>query len=141
MGFAMQLTDEMLYKTLKEAKNIAIVGASNNRERASNGIMKFLMKNNYNCFPVNPNEEEVLGVKAYKTLSEVPEKIDIVDVFRRSEAAADIVREAAALNPGFIWLQENVYSEDAENIASKNNIPIIMDKCIFKELLRLKVLN
>jgi len=137
----MQLTDEILYKTLKEAKNIAIVGASNNPERASNGIMKFLMKNNYNCFPVNPNEEEVLGVKAYKTLSEVPEKIDIVDVFRRSEAAADIVREASALNPGFIWLQENVYSEDAENIASENNIPIIMDKCIFKELLRLKVLN
>jgi len=137
----MQLTDEILYKTLKEAKNIAIVGASNNPERASNGIMKFLMKNNYNCFPVNPNEEEVLGVKAYKTLSEVPEKIDIVDVFRRSEASADIVMEASALNPGFIWLQENVYSEDAENIASENNIPIIMDKCIFKELLRLKVLN
>ena len=137
----MQLTDEILYKTLKEAKNIAIVGASNNPERASNGIMKFLMKNNYNCFPVNPNEEEVLGVKAYKTLSEVPEKIDIVDVFRRSEAAADIVREAVELNPGFIWLQENVYSEEAENIASGNNIPIIMDKCIFKELLRLKVLD
>jgi len=137
----MQLTDEMLYKTLKEAKNIAIVGASNNTGRASNGIMKFLMKNNYNCFPVNPNEDEVLGVKAYKTLSEVPEKIDIVDVFRRSEAAADIVREAVELNPGFIWLQENVYSEEAENIASGNNIPIIMDKCIFKELLRLKVLD
>jgi len=137
----MQLKDEMLYRTLKEAKNIAIVGASNNSGRASNGIMKFLMKNNYNCFPINPNEEEVLGIKAYKTLSEVPEKIDIVDVFRRSEAAAGIVREAVELNPGFIWLQENVYSEEAENMAYKNNIPIIMDKCIFKEILRLKVLN
>lgn len=137
----MQLTDEKLYNTLKEAENIAIVGASNNPQRASNSIMKFLLKNNYNCFPVNPNEQEVLGIKSYKSLSEVPEKIDIVDVFRRSEAAADIVREAAALNPGFIWLQENVYSEEAESIASGKNIPIIMDKCIFKELLRLKVLD
>lgn len=137
----MDITDDVLYKTIKEAKNIAIVGASNNQERASNGIMKFLMKNGYKCFPVNPKESEVLGEKAYKSLSEISEHIDIVDVFRKSDAVPAIVKESAEINAGFIWLQEHVYSEEGKRIAEEHNIPVIMDKCIFKEILRLKVFN
>ncbi len=137
----MKITDDFLYKTIKEAKNIAIVGASTNPERASNGIMKFLQKNGYKCFPVNPKEDEILGEKVYRNLSDIPEHIDIVDVFRKSEAVPPIVEEAVAINAGFIWLQEHVYSEEAREIAERNNIPIVMDVCIFKEILRLKVLN
>ncbi len=137
----MKITDDFLYKTIKDAKNIAIVGASTNPERPSNGIMKFLQKNGYRCFPVNPNENEILGEKAYKSLSDIPEHIDIVDIFRKSEAVPPIVEEAVAINAGFIWLQEHVYSEEARKIAENNNIPIVMDLCIFKEIQRLNVLN
>ncbi|MEM4134576.1 MAG: CoA-binding protein [Candidatus Micrarchaeia archaeon] len=137
----MKYSDEYLKDVLLNAKDIVIVGASNNPERASNGIMKFLMGKGYNCYPVNPNESEVLGVKAYKTLSEVPVQPDIVDVFRKSEAAPEIVREAIKIGAKFIWLQEEVYSEEAEKIANEHNVPIVMDKCIFKEFLRLKLVG
>ncbi len=134
-------SDEYLKEVLLNAKNIVIVGASNNPERASNGVMKFLMGKGYNCYPVNPNESEVLGVKAYKSLSEVPVQPDIVDVFRKSEAAPEIVREAIKIGAKFIWLQEEVHSEEAEKIAKEHNVPIVMDKCIFKEFLRLKLVG
>ncbi|MGC8767854.1 CoA-binding protein [Calditerrivibrio sp.] len=137
----MKYSDEYLRNVLTSAKDIVIVGASNNPERASNGIMKFLMGKGYNCYPVNPNESEVLGVKAYKSLSEVPVQPDIVDVFRKSEAAPEIVREAIKIGAKFIWLQEEVYSEEAEKIAQEHNVPIVMDRCIFKEFLRLKLVG
>ena len=133
----MEVTDEFLKDFLTNAKNIVIVGASNNPERASHGIMKFLMKKGYNVFPVNPNEEKVLGIKSYKSISDVPVTPDIVDVFRRSEFAPEIVKEAIKKGAKFIWLQEEVYSEEAEKIAKEANIPIVMDKCIFKEFMRL----
>ncbi|MCA1927326.1 MAG: CoA-binding protein [Calditerrivibrio sp.] len=135
----MKFSDDYLRNMLLNAKNIVIVGASKNPERASNGIMKFLMGKGYNCYPVNPAEEEVLGVKCYKTISDVPVQADIVDVFRKSDAAPEIVRESIACKAKFLWLQEGVESEEAERIANENNIPIIMDKCIFKEFLRLKL--
>jgi hypothetical protein len=136
-----QITDDFLKDFLKSAKNIVIVGASNKPERASNGIMKFLMGKGYTCFPVNPAEDEVLGVKAYKSIKDVPVTPDIVDVFRKSEAAPEIVKEAIEKGAKFIWLQEEVYSEKAKQIADENNVPIVMNKCIFKEFLRLKIIN
>ncbi|MBC7196578.1 MAG: CoA-binding protein [Deferribacterales bacterium] len=135
------ITDDFLKEFLKNAKDIVIVGASNKPERASNGIMKFLMGKGYNCYPVNPTEDEVLGVKAYKSIKDVPVTPDLVDVFRKSEACPEIVREAVEKGAKFIWLQEEVYSEEAKKIADENNIPIIMDKCIFKEFLRLKMVG
>jgi len=135
----MNFTDDYLKSILLSAKDIIIVGASKNPERASNGIMKFLMGKGYNCYPVNPAEEEVLGVKCYKNIKDVPVKADIVDVFRKSEAAPEIVKEAVEAGAKFIWLQEGVKSEEAEKIARENNVPIIMDRCIFKEFLRLRL--
>lgn len=135
----MEYSDEYLRDVLLKAKDIVIVGASNNPERASNGIMKFLMGKGYRCYPVNPQEEEILGVKCYKTISDVPVKPDIVDVFRKSEAAPEVVREAVKVGAKFIWLQEGVESEEAEKTAQENNVPIVMNKCIFKEFLRLKL--
>ncbi|MDY6822045.1 MAG: CoA-binding protein [Deferribacterota bacterium] len=132
-----EINDEFITNMLLNSKIVAIVGASNKPERASNGIMKFLLKNGYNCIPINPNEDEVLGVKAYKCLLDLDVRPDIVDVFRRSEETPNIVKEAALKKAKLIWLQEGIYSEEAKEIADKASIPIIMDKCLFKEYLRL----
>lgn len=135
-----EFSDDYLKDILTGAKHIAIVGASNKPDRASNGIMKFLMGKGYSCYPVNPIEEEVLGVKSYKTIADLPVAPDIVDVFRKSEATPEIVAESVKKGANFIWLQEEVYSEEAKRIADSANIPIVMNKCIFKEFLRLKLL-
>ncbi|WP_022850957.1 CoA-binding protein [Limisalsivibrio acetivorans] len=131
------LTDDRLKELLTNAKTVVIVGASNKEDRASNGIMKYLMKNGYDCYPVNPVEETVLGVKAYDSIAEVPVTPDIVDVFRRSEHAPDITRSAIEKGAGFIWLQEEVKSEEAKKMAEYADVPFVMDKCIFKEMMRL----
>jgi predicted CoA-binding protein len=131
------LTDEQMKELLKNAKTVAIVGASNKPERASNGIMKFLIKNGYECTPINPIEKEVLGVPTYDSLDDLPFEPDIVDVFRASAFAAEVTREAAGKNAKFIWLQEGVESKEAEQIANVSGIPFVQDKCIFKEYLRL----
>jgi hypothetical protein len=135
------LNDRFIRDMLKKAKTIAIVGASNKPDRASNGIMKFLMKNGYNCIPVNPKENEVLGQKAYKSILELTVFPDIVNIFRRSEDTPPIVKEAISKGTKLIWLQEGIYSLDAKKLADDANIPIIMDKCIFKEYLRLININ
>jgi predicted CoA-binding protein len=131
------LSDDKLKELLSNAKTVAIVGASNKPERASNGIMKFLMKNGYECIPVNPIEKEVLGVPTYDSVEELPFEPDIVDVFRQSAFAPEIVRAAAGRNAKMIWLQEGVSSDEAAKIASYAEIPYVEDKCIFKEFLRL----
>jgi predicted CoA-binding protein len=131
------LNDDKLRELLKNAKTIAIVGASNKPERASNGIMKFLMKNGYDCTPVTPIEKEVLGIKTYDTIEELPFEPDIVDVFRQSAFAPEIVRAAIGRNAKLIWLQEGVESKEAEQMARISGVPYVEDKCIFKEYLRL----
>lgn len=131
------LSDDKLKELLKNAKTVVIVGASNKPERASNGIMKFLMKNGYDVTPVNPIEKEVLGVPTYDSVEDVPFEPDIVDVFRQSAFAAEIVRAAAGKNAKLIWLQEGVESVEAAQIANVSEIPFVQDKCIFKEYLRL----
>lgn len=131
------LTDEQLKKLIKNAKTVAIVGASNKPERASNGIMKFLMKNGYDCTPVNPIEKEVLGIQTVDCVEELTFEPDIVDIFRQSAFAAEVVREACGKNAKLIWLQEGVQSEEAKRIADYAGIPYVEDECIFKEYLRL----
>lgn len=131
------LTDDQLRELLKNAKTVAIVGASNKPERASNGIMKFLMKNGYECIPVNPIEKEVLGIPTIDSLDELTFEPDIVDIFRQSAFAAEVVREACGRNAKLIWLQEGVHSDEARKIADYAGIPYIEDECIFKEFLRL----
>lgn len=133
------LTDDQLKSLLTDAKTVVIVGASNKPERASNGIMKFLMKNGYTVYPVNPLEKEVLGVPTYDSVAEVPVQPDIVDVFRQSAFAAEVVREAVLKGAGLVWLQEGVVSSEGEQIAKQADVPFIMDKCIFKEYLRLAI--
>lgn len=135
------LTDQQLKTLLTDAKTVAIVGASGKPGRASHEIMKFLISNGYEVYPVNPIEKEVLGIKTYDSVADLPLKPDIVDVFRRSDAAAEVVREAAGKGTNLIWLQEGVISEEGRKMAEYAEIPFVMDRCIYKEYVRLGVMK
>ena len=123
-------SDEEIYKILSEAKTIAMVGASNNPEKTSHGIMKKLQSVGYRVIPVNPNETEVLGEKCYASLLDIPERIDIVDVFRRAETTTPLAREAVQINAKVFWLQLGIINEEAAEIAKQGGLTVVMDACI-----------
>lgn len=118
---------------LKKAKNIAVVGLSDSPLRPSYGVSAYMQSHGYKIIPVNPGIRGALGEKAVPTLTEVQEKIDIVDVFRRSEHVAEVVDEAIRLKVPAIWLQEGVVDEAAAEKARKAGIQVVMDRCILKE--------
>lgn len=118
---------------LKSAKTIAVVGLSSNPLRPSHGVSAYMQAQGYRIVPVNPQEEFVLGEKAYKSLLEVPEKIDIVDIFRRPEFVPEIVDEAIQKKASAIWMQEGVIHEQAAEKARQAGIFVVMDKCILVE--------
>jgi predicted CoA-binding protein len=119
---------------LATAKNIAVVGLSSNPYRSSFGVSETLQESGYRVIPVNPNEKEVLGEKAYARLEDVPEKIDIVDIFRRSEFVSDIVDSAIRVGARAIWMQEGVEDEASAARARRAGIFVIMDRCIAKDI-------
>jgi uncharacterized protein len=118
---------------LKTAKNIAVVGLSSSPMRPSYGVSAYLQSHGYKIIPVNPEINGALGEKAYPSLSEVPEKIDIVDIFRRPEFVPAVVEEAIRLKPAAIWMQEGVAHEAAAEKARKAGIFVIQDRCLLKE--------
>ena len=128
----MPATDE-IGELLKKSKIIAVVGLSDSPLRPSYGVSAYMQGHGYRIIPVNPVIKGALGEKAVATLSDVQEKIDIVDVFRRSEHVADVVDEAIRLKVPAIWLQEGVIDEEAAAKARKAGIFVVMDKCILKE--------
>jgi predicted CoA-binding protein len=115
---------------LANARTIAIVGASADPGRPSNGVMRRLQRAGYRTIPVNPNEHEVLGERAYARLQDVPERIDIVDVFRRAEATPPIATDAVAVGAPVLWLQQGIMSEEAALIGEAAGLVVIMDACI-----------
>ena len=129
--------DADMIEMLRAARTIAVVGLSSKRMRPSYGVAAYMQQHGYRIIPVNPAETEVLGEKAYPTLGEVPEKIDIVDVFRRSEAVPEVVDEAVRLGIPYLWLQEDVIHEIAAERARTAGIKVVMDRCILKEHRRL----
>jgi predicted CoA-binding protein len=122
--------DPELKRLLTEATTIAMVGASSNPEKASYGIMQKLQKAGYRVIPVNPRETEILGERSYPSLIDVPERIDIVDVFRRPEDAPSIADDAVTIGAKALWLQEGIVSEDAAARAQAGGLIVVMDKCI-----------
>jgi predicted CoA-binding protein len=118
---------------LKSAHTIAVVGISSNPMRASNGVSEYLRRAGYRIIPVNPNESEVLGEKCYARLEDVPEKIDLVDIFRRSEYVPDIVESAIRVGARAVWMQEGVIHEDAAERARQAGLDVVMDRCTLKE--------
>jgi uncharacterized protein len=123
-----QITD-----ILKESKTIAVVGLSDDPSRPSHGVSEYMQDHGYRIIPVHPTAETVLGEKVYRSLSEIPDKIDIVDVFRRPDAVPAIVDEVIALKLPVLWLQETVVHEEAAEKARKAGIKVVMDLCILKE--------
>jgi predicted CoA-binding protein len=122
---------------LRNSRTIAVVGLSSRRTRPSYGVSEYMQSRGYRIIPVNPNEAEVLGEKAYATLEEVPVPVDIVDVFRRSESVPEIVDSAIRIGAKGIWLQEGVVHEQAASKAREAGLEVVMDRCILKEHRRL----
>lgn len=129
--------DADMIEMLRAARAIAVVGLSSKRMRPSYGVAAYLQRHGYQIIPVNPEETEVLGEKAYATLTEVREKIDIVNVFRRPEAVPDVVDEAIMLGLAYLWLQEGVIHDLAAEKARGAGMKVVMDRCILKEHRRL----
>ena len=118
---------------LKSAKNIAVVGLSNNPMRAAYGVSAYMQSQGYRIIPVNPEADVVLGEKAYKSLTDIPEDIDVVDIFRRSAFVGPIVDEAIQKGAKAVWMQETVVHEEAAQKAREKGIFVVMDLCILKE--------
>ncbi len=127
---------EVIKKIFDECRTIAVVGLSSSPMRPSNGVAAFMKKQGYKIIPVNPNESMVLGEKSYMNLSAVEEKIELVDVFRRSEKAGKIVDEAIAIGAKAVWLQEGVIDYEAAHRAEEAGLLVVMDRCWFKDFIK-----
>jgi predicted CoA-binding protein len=121
---------------LEKYKRIAVVGLSSHTWRASYGVSRFMQTVGYEITPVNPNETEVLGQKAYSTLDEVPDPIEIVNIFRRPEFVPEIVDAAIRRGAKVVWMQEGVIHEEAAKRAQAAGIEVVMDLCILKEQMK-----
>jgi predicted CoA-binding protein len=120
-------------EVLKRAKTIAVVGLSSNPLRPSHGVTAYMQSHGYRIVPVNPHLKECLAEKAYQSLLDVPEKIDIVNIFRRPEFVEEIVDQAIQLRVPAIWMQEGVVHRSAAEKARQAGIFVVMDLCILKE--------
>lgn len=124
--------DRELRALLGDARTIAVVGLSSKPYRPSNDIAAYLQRHGYRILPVNPNETEVLGERAYPTLRAIPPdvRVDVVDVFRRAEETPAVARDAVAIGAKVLWLQEGIVNEEAYRIAAEAGIEVIMGVCI-----------
>ena len=129
--------ESAIAELLASSKTIAVVGLSSKPFRPSFGVSQYLQSAGYRIIPVNPNESSILGEKCYARLEDVPEKIDIVDIFRRSEFVPEIVEAAIRKGAKAIWMQEGVYHEAAARRAEEAGLIVVMDRCILKDHRRL----
>jgi predicted CoA-binding protein len=124
---------ETIERILDDCKTIAVVGLSSNLGRPSHGVASYMRRRGYKVIPVNPNETEVFGDKSYASLKEVSERVDLVDVFRRSSEAGTAVDEAIAIGAKAVWLQEGVIDSAAAKRAQDAGLLVVMDRCWLKE--------
>jgi predicted CoA-binding protein len=129
-------SNETIKKILDDCKTIAVVGLSSNLGRPSHGVALYMRRMGYKVIPVNPNETEVFGETSYAALSDVTDKIDLVDIFRRSSEAGNAVDEAIAVGARAVWLQEGVIDRGAAERAAAAGLLVVMDRCWLKEHLR-----
>jgi predicted CoA-binding protein len=123
---------------LRRSRTIAVVGLSGKKFRPSYGVAEYMQGRGYRIIPVNPNETEILGEQVYASIEDVPEHIDIVDIFRRSEFVPSIVEAAIRIGAGAVWMQEGVVHEEAAKQARDAGLAVVMDRCILKEHMRLE---
>jgi len=125
-------SDAAVTELFRTARTIAVAGLSSNRFRASYGVSRYMQSAGYRIIPVNPNEREVLGEKAYARLEDVPEKVDIVDIFRRSEFVPEVVESAIRIGARAVWMQEGVVNQEAAERARQAGLLVMMDRCILQ---------
>ncbi|GAB4246137.1 MAG: CoA-binding protein [Deltaproteobacteria bacterium] len=119
---------------LAGSKTVAVVGISDKPDRPSHQVAKYLQERGFRVIPVNPLLDEVLGETAYKSLAEIPGRVDLVDVFRKSADVPPIAEEAVRIGARFFWMQEGVVSDRAVEVLDAAGIPWVMDRCVKKEL-------
>lgn len=119
-----------IQRVLNTAKTIAVVGLSSNELRASHFVGYYLKRHGYEVVPVNPREQEILGETSYPSLLDVPDRIDIVNVFRAPDAVPQIARDAVSIGAGALWCQFGVISEEGAEIAERGGLTVVMDRCI-----------
>jgi predicted CoA-binding protein len=130
-------SDREIRQILETAKTIAVVGLSDNPERESHRVARYLQSTGYRIIPVNPMVREVLGEKSYESLAEIPEPVDVVDVFRKPEAVVPIAREAIDIGAGTLWLQQGIVNQEAADLAEAAGLQVVMDRCMMVEHRRL----
>jgi predicted CoA-binding protein len=126
--------EAVIDKILSESKTVAVVGISDKPDRPSHIVARYLQDKGYRVIPVNPLLSEVLGKKACKSLSDIPGKVDLVDVFRKSGDVLPVAEEAVRVGARFFWMQEGVTSEAARDLLTRAGIAVVMDRCVKKEL-------
>jgi uncharacterized protein len=126
-------------KEIYQLKNIAVVGVSKNEEKPSHQVPKYLIEHGYNVIPVNPTVNEVLGRKCYPSIADIAERIDIVDVFRKSEDVPGVIDDVLKKKDGIkvFWMQLGIHNEDAERKAKENGIDVVYNRCMMEEHKRL----
>lgn len=130
-------TDEGLREVLGNTKTIALVGASNNWQRASHSVMRYLLDLGYTIYPVNPTESEVFGMKCYASVKDIPYPVDMVDIFRKSEDAAPVVDEAVEIGARYVWLQLDIFADEQVARAEAAGLKCVVDKCPAIEMPRI----
>ena len=129
-------TDEEITEML-QLRNVAVVGISRHPEKAAHFVPKYLSENGFNIIPVNPSADSILGRKCCKSISDVAEDVDIVDVFRPSDQVLPVVKEAIKVRPKVVWLQEGIHNAKAEEIAESSGIKAVFNRCMLAEHRRL----
>ena len=124
-------------KQIFSLKNVAVIGMSRHPEKAAHFVPKYLSEQGFNILPVNPMSSEILNKKCYSSVTEVDEPIDIVDVFRPSDQVLPVVKEAIKMKPKVIWLQEGIHNQEAEELARKEGIKVVFNRCMLAEHQRL----
>ena len=130
-------SDESIKGLLATSKIVAMVGLSADEGKPSNVVARYLRSNGYRIIPVNPVQDSILGEKSYRSLGEIAERVDVVDIFMRSERVLPLVEEAIRLKPKAIWLQLGIRSDEGKAMAEGNGITFIMDRCMKQEHTRL----
>ena len=124
-------------KQIFSLKNVAVIGMSRHPEKAAHFVPKYLSEQGFNILPVNPMSSEILNKKCYSSVTEIDEPIDIVDVFRPSDQVLPVVKEAIKMKPKVIWLQEGIHNQEAEELARKEGIKVVFNRCMLAEHQRL----
>lgn len=124
-------------KILTQSRTIAMVGLSPKANRPSHDVARYLMAAGYTIIPVNPGQTEILGLKCYATLTEIPVPVDIVDIFRRPEEVGPVVEQAVAIGAKVVWMQQGIVNEEAAAVARAAGLTVVMDRCLKMDHLHL----